>query len=476
MATGDVPAEGTNNSANATWVFDANYGGPRPATRTPYVPWPPAGYVPYQVVYPQWSFALSNANLGAATVTMTSNGTPVAITQQSYVTGYGENTLVWYPSALDPTTGTTFPFGGADTTYAITVSNVVTPVGTKTYSYTVTVFDPATPGADYSPLLISGPGQPVLNASNLYSCTIATNPATTGYQWLASQTASGNLVDNAQHGATNFTITPVPDYPPITNAPDGSGNCFHLTHNNPVPLQFQLNETLFPTNTTTLSFKSLLGYATSTEVALVQVSTDGGGTWQDLYSQTGTDGPGESAFTQHTLSLASYAGQSTLVRFDYDFNSASYSYYIGADNYLGWCLENIVVTNALQLVNVTTNATSSTNFVFRPAQTGGYLLQARPVIFTDFPAGLGTADLVTAVVGPTTISLSAPKISGSQVKINFNLTSGTAGSFHLLQASQLGAAWTTNGTAVLTTNVPGSSFQFTTTNGPAMRFYRVVTP
>jgi hypothetical protein len=40
----------------------------------------------------------------------------------------------------------------------------------------------------------------------------------------------------------------------------------------------------------------------------------------------------------------------------------------------------------------------------------------------------------------------------------------------------LGSAWATNGTAMLTTNVLGSAYQFTTTNGPATRFYRVVTP
>ena len=129
MGTGDVPPENTNLAANATWVFDANYGGPRPATRTPFVAWPPAGYVPYPVVFPQWSFALSNANLSAATVTMASNGVAVAVTLQSYATGYGENTLVWYPASLNPSTATAFPFGGTDTVYAITVSNVVTPLG-----------------------------------------------------------------------------------------------------------------------------------------------------------------------------------------------------------------------------------------------------------------------------------------------------------------------------------------------------------
>jgi len=35
MGTGDIPAQGTYFAANATWVFDANLHGPRPATTNP---------------------------------------------------------------------------------------------------------------------------------------------------------------------------------------------------------------------------------------------------------------------------------------------------------------------------------------------------------------------------------------------------------------------------------------------------------
>jgi hypothetical protein len=475
MATGDVPPENSFASANATWVFDANYSGPRPATRSPYCPWPAAGYVPYQTVFPQWSFALSNADLSAATVTMTSNGVTVPITQQSYVTGFGENTLVWYPTSLDPTSYlTVFPFGGTDTVYAITVSNVGTSAGTQSFSYNVTLFGPSTTGADYFPLIISGPAQPAINTANPYTCTPATNPNTTGYQWLTSQATNGNLVDNAQNGTSNFTISPPPIYPIITNPPVGPSNCFHLTHTNPIPQLFQLNENLFPSNTATVSFKSLLGYATTNEIARVQTSTDGGTNWQDIYIEAGSGGSGETTFTAHSLSLSNDAGQSVLLRFDYDIGIGSYYPEISPN--VGWCIENVVVTNTQQLVNPATNSTASTNFSFTPTLAGNYVLQARGIIFNEFPLDLGTAKQVTAIVGPPVITLSAPIISGSHVKIKFTLASGSASSFHLLQANQIGDAWTTNASAVLTTNTPGSSFQFTTTYGPVMRFYQVRTP
>jgi len=481
MATGDVPPQNTNLAANATWVFDANYYGPRPATGAPWVAWPPAGYVPGPVVYPQWSFALSNADLSAATVTMTSNGVPVAVTPQTYLTNYGENTLVWHPTGLDPTVSTTgFPFSGTDTVYAITVSNVVTGLGTNNFSYGVTVFDPAKTGADYFPLTISGTNQPAIKVGNHYSCTAATNPNTTGYQWLAAQATNGNLVDNALNGLTNFLVAPAPVYPIITNAPAaaGSGACFHLCHTNPAAQFLQFNQILFPATNATLSFKSLLGYASTTEVARVQVAPYGSTNWVELYAQAGTNGAGETGFTQHTLSLSNYAGQQVRLRFNYDLTNINYSYtyYPFIYPFVGWCLQNIVLTNNLQLVNLTTNATSSTNFTFTPMQTNNYILAAQGVIFNGFPLDWGPSREVTAIVGPPVISLSAPSITNNQVKIKFVLSAGVATNFHLLQANQLNGAWTTNGTAVLTTNTPGSAFQFSTTNGPVMQFYRVQTP
>ncbi|MGD1097360.1 MAG: CAP domain-containing protein, partial [Bryobacteraceae bacterium] len=150
MGTGDVPATNSYIAANSTYVFDSSINDPRPVTRQPYVAWPPEGFVPYQVVYPYWSFALSNADFSAATINLTSNGAPVSLAIQNYETGYGENTIVWIPMGLDADCEcTTFPFGGTDTVYSVTVSNIVVGSSNVSFTYNVTVFDPAVPGADY---------------------------------------------------------------------------------------------------------------------------------------------------------------------------------------------------------------------------------------------------------------------------------------------------------------------------------------
>ncbi|HXI70581.1 MAG TPA: CAP domain-containing protein [Verrucomicrobiae bacterium] len=477
MGTGDVPMQGNFFQANATWVFDANYGGPRPATRTPFVAWPPAGYAPYSVVYPRWSFALSNADLSTATISMKSNGVSVAVIRETYVADfYGENTIVWYPSNLDPVNqNTVFPFNGTDTVYSVTISNVITATGNQNYAYTVTVFDPAVPGGDSFPPLLSGTNRPTVNAGNLYTCTPVPDPNVTGYRWLTAQRVSGNLFDGAEGGLGNFTISPAPVYPVITNTPVISGtHSFHLTHSNAVPQLFQLNRLFFPASNSVVSFQSELGYATSFQTARVQVSVNGGVNWQDIYTQAGSGGPGETAFTLRTLSLSNYVAKPTLLRFNYDFSTGSY--YYQSDPGVGWALDNILVTNISQLVNFTTNVTASTNFTFTPTVATNYNLQASAILFTDFPLDGGPVEQVTSVTNLPVITLATPVIVGNQVQLNFSVSAGPAATFRLLTVNQLGQAWITNAGAALTTNIPGSSYRYTTTNGPATRFYRIQTP
>jgi hypothetical protein len=430
MASGDVPAQGAYAAANATWIYDTNFGGPRPATTYPYVAWPPPGYVPYPVVFPQWSFALSNADLSSATVTMLSNGVPLSVTIQTNVTGYGEDTLVWYPSAIDPTSySTVFPFNGADTVYSITISNV--PIGVasnlQSFSYYVTNFDPALPGADYVPTIISGTNRPSVNENNPYACTPSANPNITGYQWLVAQSTNGNLSDQATNGLVNFTISPPPLYAVITNPPVGSGKCFHLTHTNPVPQLLQFTEILFPATNTALSFQSFLGYATTNEVARVQISTNGGGAWMDLYTQTGTDGSGRAAFVAHTLSLSNCAGQITYVRFNYDYVGGDYYSQTAADS--GWCIENIVMTNTGQLVGFTTNATVSTNFNFAPSQTGNWILEASGVIFNQFGLDWSPASQLAAISPPNITTQPTNQSLSSGGTVAFSVGVSGPGSF-----------------------------------------------
>lgn len=138
MGTGDIPPRDGYLASNALWVFDQdNMWGARPETREAFVAWPPSGYVPYQVVYPRWSFGYPQADFSQATVTMKQDGQPLAVQRNTPVNGYGDNTLVWEPQAS---------FGASpagDTTYEVTLSNVSIAGQARSFTYTVIVFDPA---------------------------------------------------------------------------------------------------------------------------------------------------------------------------------------------------------------------------------------------------------------------------------------------------------------------------------------------
>jgi hypothetical protein len=473
MGTGDVPVAGSFNSANAIWVFDGNYGGPRPATRTPYVAWPPAGFLPYQLAYPQWSFALTNANLSAATVSMKSNGVSVAVALQPYVTGYGENTLVWVPMGLNPASSSTiFPFGGTDTVYTVTVTNIQYSSIVTGFTYTVTLFDPAVPGTDYAPPTISGTASPSVGQPNAYNFTAITNA--TSYEWRVTRPNLYSLVDGAEAGLGNFTAVTTAGYPVQDSSVKAAGTySFHLAQPSPPTDQFlTLNQAFVPKTNAMLSLKSRLGYAGDAQVARVQVSADGGSTWTDLYSQTGSNGSGESVFTTRPFSLSAYAGKEIRLRLNYDIGVGTYFDQTSAG--VGWYLDDILVTNAETWTVLSTNTVATTNFTFTPPQTTNYNLDVRAYLFTEFPLEWGPVKSVSAVAAPLAITMSQPVVNNGQVLLNF--TSSGAASFKLTQADQVSGPWTTNAAATLTTNIPGSSYRFTTPVGPAARFYRVKSP
>ena len=147
MGTGDVNL--TNASplpypyANALWVFDGRWSTPRPATRDSFVAWPPPGYVPYQTIYPRWSFSYPQADFSAATVTMRdASGAAIPLTIAPLANGFGENTIVWNPVNALPIGAPT-----ADVPIDVAVSGVVINNQPQSFSYRVTAFNALVAGA-----------------------------------------------------------------------------------------------------------------------------------------------------------------------------------------------------------------------------------------------------------------------------------------------------------------------------------------
>lgn len=480
MGTGDVPETGGFNSANSTWVFDGHFSDPRPTTRTSFVSWPPAGFVPYQVVFARWSLSYPRANFGSATITMTSNGVSVATVKETVSTGAGENTVVWYPSGMNPNLSQSSPWPrpAADAVFQINVQNVTGSGVPTSFSYAVTVMDPQVPGPDTVVPTVAGPDQPAVNQPNNY--TFTTVPGATDYQWRRAQRAAFTAVEGAENGLTDFTANTSPDYNVIVNSPTASGSgAFHLAHPTPPTDQFlTYNRVLLPGSGAQMQFRSRLGWATPTQVARVQVSLDQGGSWQDVYTQAGSNGQGETSFATQNASLASFVGRSVLVRFNYDHTGGQY--FPQTSSGVGWYIDDISFTDMDELTNLmVTDIASGTSFAFTPAQLGDYALDVRAEVYGSFHLEWGPIKRVTASASaaPVLTIAGAPVLSGGQVQIDFDVANHQTGmSFTLLKATDVTASLTPDSSASFQTIIANSRFRFTTSTGVAAQtFYRVRT-
>lgn len=131
---------GATSNSDALWVFNPFI---TPSSLPSYVAFPPAGYVPRQLIPQRWSISIPSANVANATVQVRDalNNT-LPITTQPVVNGFGDNTLVW--DINDPSTAFAWN-GSTDKSFYVQVSGVtLNGITQAPYSYTVVAIDPGT--------------------------------------------------------------------------------------------------------------------------------------------------------------------------------------------------------------------------------------------------------------------------------------------------------------------------------------------
>jgi hypothetical protein len=137
-----------------------------------------------------------------------------------------------------------------------------------------------------------------------------------------------------------------------------------------------------------------LGFATANETARVQVSTDGGGSWSDVFTQSGTGGSGEAAFAARSSSLATLEGKIFQVRLLYSFTSGTY---FSTGSGVGWYIDDLRFPNCEELrAEPARDIGTDTNFGFTPsAARTNFLLRVKVY---NGQHGLGTSEglLVTS--------------------------------------------------------------------------------
>ncbi len=328
----------------------------------------------------------------------------------------------------------------------------------------------------YQPPVISGPNPATVNQTNTYSISVV--GGATGYDWLAAMLANYTAVEGAET-LDNVTIVSSASYSVQSASPKYAGNySFHLAHpadpSNPTDQYIYLNTTLRPDSGSTLSFYKELGWASTTEVARAQVSTNAGATWVDVWSQAGTGGSGETSFSQVSVSLAPFIGAQTRIRFMYDFTGGSY--YPQTSAGVGFYIDNITVSNARFLTGSVTNTVASgTSFSFTPSSATNYLLSARARL-PGRVLNWGPSLELSATPPPPSLQLaSKPALQGGQVQVDFSVSNYRSGmTFQLYKATAPNGSWNLDSTATLQALVPNTQFRFTTSAGSASQtFYRV---
>jgi len=154
--------------------------------------------------------------------------------------------------------------------------------------------------------------------------------------------------ESAENGYANIIDNTHPSYPLIQSDVVAQGNyAFHLANPSFQDNWFAIDQTLPIQPDTKLFFFSRLRYATTSQVARVQISTDGGNTWPtSIFNQAGSNGPGEDSFSLKEIDLSSYANQNLRFRFYYDFTGGSA--YTGVSSLEGWFIDDIQIGSEFQ--------------------------------------------------------------------------------------------------------------------------------
>lgn len=394
MGTGDVDGDATHEAANALWIIQPEVYGTAAPVRDEFVAWPPPGFVPYPVVYPRWSFSYPGADFSAAAVAMQRGGQAVPVRQETVANSAGDNTLVWVPDNLS-TDGTGTPVGAAvsaDTAYAVTVANVLVGGVARTFTYNVTVFDPAQPGADTVRPTLTSP------AAGTYQFNAV--PGATGYRWTARTATPFVTKFDAENGVGDATVLPRGATPVVsTDGQDGAA-CYQLNSSSETGAPgssvgadttgeiLTLNASLLPAAGSTLRFASRLGLHADDEQALVQVSTDDGQHWSTVYQQTGASDP-ETAFSTRSVDLSAYAGLPSRVRFA--FVAPNVGSYYPRNPITGWFVDDIAFSGTRSLGAATTGNVpdGALGFSWTAPDAAAYVLQVTPLFFGGYAADAG---------------------------------------------------------------------------------------
>jgi hypothetical protein len=296
FATGDVPYVNINlGEANTLYVRQRST---ELATVSPrFIPWPNAGYCPWNHATEFWSLSYPGAGFSAATVSVTKAGVAQTVSNVRKNQLYGNNSITWQVENL--------AIGGADTTYQVTVSGMTGTNVPTTHTYEVTFFNPdlllTTPKLD-------GEANPPVTGGK-YALT-GVNIAEE-YRLEVGEKSALSEVEGAEDATSSLVIEgPVKGYSQRSTSIVRSGaKAFRLGVASPEQTEqwIELDRVILPQASSALRYHRMIAFISSGTTFVWQYAVNDNGDWKDF---PGSAKAGSSPLTQPSnITEGSYTSQ-----------------------------------------------------------------------------------------------------------------------------------------------------------------------
>jgi hypothetical protein len=272
--------------------------------------------------------------------------------------------------------------------------------------------------------VLSGPTS--ISAGAQVSYSILTVPGASGYDGRSGQIQTDLATHGAENGLTGVTVQAPDGYDIISTDVLASGTgSFHLTHPDFTDQVITLDQEYLIGSRSQLEFKSRLGWATTGQAAVVEVSNDEGLAWQEVYRQIGTSTSGEQTFVSHAIDLSAFADHLIKVRFAYRYTMGQAAY-TQTDQGMGWYIDDISFKDTGALVNFSlTQGLPGPSFPFTAPENGTYILQARGTGWGGYPFEWGPVLQVTSLFIDTTGDLNGDeRLSLADAILGMRIVSG----------------------------------------------------
>ena len=437
MSTGDVPP-GVFSSQNvlpANALYIASNFLAEDAVPKQFTTWPPAGYVPVGLKPLRWSVSFPGALFptAASAITVTGPGgavIPVTVLSAN-APALADNTLVFQPQQ-------TVIAGSADATFTVTVTGMSGPGVPASHSWQTVFFDPAVVGV---PQTVAGPAQPSAAGAAYQAAAV---PFASAYQLLVNPNppAPATYTENGDGAAPDLTTATTGTYPVLQGAgtlnsrtfTPRSGTksmhlCFPLDTSEPDSLphnqSFALGPEFIPSATSTISFQEMFRWLFKQNRLSLEITTDGGSAWTELYGRNGvytfstggtyTSTAWDTVWNTRSVPLAAYAGVPVRLRFILRHNDVSFD---GADVNHGCYLDDIVLTGVRRLAAGVTTTFPGAAVRLDSASAGAplavgstYLLRVRPQLGQSW---LGYSPLISVTAkAPTGFETANPTLAAA---------------------------------------------------------------